>query len=163
MGNLNCMHCMGHKTVNSELNGEAKSNRTNPTLRKHFCFPSEEKENEENGRNYFSSFKIFDRQRSCNRSKGSREDREGNNSCPLCKSDKAMSSSEQEDGGDQEDELTSKRNQSLLQPPFKPLSTPGEALIDNEVILLKVGNCTCIYQGSNIIFPVYNYILAIID
>ena len=137
MGNLNCMHRMGHKIVNRELNGEAKANQNNPTLRKHFCFSSEEKENEENGRNYFSSFKIFDRQRSCNRSKDSREDREGNNSCPLCKSDRAVSSSEQEDC-DQDDELTSKRNQSLLQPPFKPLSTPGEALIDNEVILLKV-------------------------
>ena len=123
MGNLNCIHRMRQKSVTGELN--------------HLCIKGDEKGNEENGRNYFSSFKIFDRQRSSKSCKDSKEDREGNNSCPLCKSDKAVTNGEQEDA-DQDDEITSKRNQSLLQPPFKPLSTPGETLIENEVILLKV-------------------------
>ena len=114
---------MRQKSVTGELN--------------HLCIKGDEKGNEENGRNYFSSFKIFDRQRSSKSCKDSKEDREGNSSCPLCKSDKAVTNGEQEDG-DQDDEITSKRNQSLLQPPFKPLSTPGETLIENEVILLKV-------------------------
>ena len=127
MGNLNCIHRMGHKTVTGELN--------------HLCLKSEEKGIDENGRNYFSSFKIFDRQRSSKSCRDSKEDREGNNACPLCKSDKTVINGEQDDG-DQDEDITSKRYQSLLQPPFKALSTPGDALIENEVILLKVCNCS---------------------
>ena len=137
MGNLNCIHRIGHKNVNGELPVEAKSNRDNSALRNKLCFSRRGRRNEDDDRNYFSSIKIFDRQRSCNRSKGSKEDQEGNNSCPLCSSDKAVTNNEQT-VGDQEEENTSIRNRSLLQPPFKPLSTPGESLIDNEVILIKV-------------------------
>ena len=137
MGNLNCMHRIGHKHVNGEIRGEVKGNRDSSLLSKHLCFNRRRRHNEEDDKNYFSSIKIFDRQRSCNRSKGSKEDNEGSNSCPLCDADKDLTNNEQEDG-DQEEINTSNRNRSLLQPPFKPLSTPGETLIDNEVILIKV-------------------------
>ena len=138
MGNLNCMHRIGHKHVNGEIPGDVKGNRDNSLLRNKLCFNRRRRNHQEDEKNYFSSIKIFDRQRSCNRSKGSKEDQEGNNSCPLCNNDKLLTSSEQEDG-DQEEINTSNRNRSLLQPPFKSLSTPGETLFDNEVILIKVG------------------------
>lgn len=137
MGNLNCMHRIGHKHVNGEIPGEVKGNRDNSPVSKKLCFNRRRRANVEDDKNYFSSIKIFDRQRSCNRSKDSKQSHEGNNSCPLCNTDKLVTNNEHEDG-DQEEKNTSNRNRSLLQPPFKPLSTPGETLIDNEVILIKV-------------------------
>ena len=128
------MQRTGHKQANGELNGEVKANRDNSVLRKVL---RNRRNNEETGRHYFSSIKIFDRQRSCNRSKDSKEEREGNSSCPLCNVDKPVENNEK----NEEDEVevsTSNRTRSLLQPPFKPLSTPGESLIENEVILIKV-------------------------
>ena len=150
MGNLNCIEDhVGNKDVNGELNGEVKPNRDSIPC-KQFGFRRRRKRSntEEDERNYFSSIKIFDRQRSYNRSKDSKESKEGQNSCPLC-TDKTVIYNEQETDG--QEASANIRNKSLLQPPFKPLSTPGESLNDNEVILIKVCRCCKIVNQKLII------------
>ena len=138
MGNLNCIHCVGHKPVNGALNGEAKHDRASVMRKQLLCFSSRRRKNneeeEDEKRNYFSSIKIFNRREGSGIRGGKDfkdEQSDGYNSCPACAS-KVTPTSDQTDGN------ISNKNKSLLQPPFKPLSTPSEALLDMEVIIIKV-------------------------
>ena len=136
MGNLNCINCVSQKSFNGEDSVEVKHERISK-FRKQLCFRRRNRSCEEDEGSYFSTIKIFERQRSGSRkNKDFKEDREGSNSlCPACAL-RVTPTSEQNDGN-RSVEMCCKIK-SLLQPPFKPLSTPSEALLDTEIIIIKV-------------------------
>ena len=135
MGNLNCVRQFGQKDVNDDMNDEDKVIGESSLALK-CCFSRRKRSSAQYEAPYFSSIRIFDRGKSCKRSRDSKEEKESSNICPVCGDKNTITNGEQEELNKESDEIW--KTKCLLQPPFKPLSTPGESLTDNEVILIKV-------------------------
>ena len=135
MGNLNCVRHFGQKDVSDDMNDEDKVIGESSLALK-CCFSRRKRSSAQYEAPYFSSIRIFDRGKSCKRSRDSKEEKESSNICPVCGDKNTITNGEQEELNKESDGIW--KTKCLLQPPFKPFSTPGESLTDNEVILIKV-------------------------
>ena len=145
MGNLNCIHCLGHKPASEDVNVDGKHDHDS-AIRHSLCFRRRRRTSKEGDGNYLSSIEIFDRRGRCSKKKDPKEDRERSNSCAACSI--KVTPNDGDNGGEGNSGLTGE-NRSLLRPPFKPLETPSGALLEVEVTLIKViylpNHISCIY------------------